>query len=72
MAIWRPKVEIILALVAFILIEYYFSILLYFSFQGQTYGYCTNLQDCFSFVYFVTYKVVGGFPGFLFQYKQGR
>ena len=52
------------------LVEYYFSIVLYYNFSDRTYGICKDLQSCFSFVFYVTYKVVGGFPGFIFQFKQ--
>ncbi len=27
-----------------------------------------KIFSCFSFVFYVTYKVIGGFPGYLFQY----
>lgn len=45
MSIWRPKIEIVLTIVAFVLVEYYFSILLYFNFSDRTSGLCNNLQS---------------------------
>jgi|JI6StandDraft_1071083.scaffolds.fasta_scaffold30386_3 hypothetical protein len=45
MSIWRPKLEIILTIVAFVLVEYYFSIVLYYNFSDHTYGICKDLQS---------------------------
>lgn len=66
MSIWRPKIELILAIVSFILVQYFFSIFMFFNFKKQTYGYCSTLGKCFGFVFVTTYKAVGGFVGFLF------
>ena len=32
---------------------------------------CKNLSQCFGFVLDLTYKVVGGFPGYLYQLRYG-
>jgi hypothetical protein len=45
MSIWRPKVELLLTVIAFILVEYYFSIILYYNFQSRTYDLCKDLQS---------------------------
>ena len=57
----------ILAIISFILVQYFFSIIMFFSFQSQTYKYCDTLSSCFGFVFVTTYKEVGGFVGFLFD-----
>lgn len=67
MSIWRPKVQLLLAIVSFVLVQYFFSIFMYFNFQSQTLGYCNTLGSCFGFVFVTTYKTVGGFVGYLFQ-----
>ena len=66
MSIWRPKIELILAIVSFILVQYFFSIFMFFNFKRRTFGYCDTLGSWFGFVFVTTYKAVGGFVGFLF------
>ena len=66
MSIWRPKIELILAIVSFVLLQYFFSIFMFFNFKRYTYGLCATLGECFGFVFVTTYKAVGGFVGYLF------
>lgn len=66
MSVWRPKIQLILALVSFVLVQYFFSIFMYFNFKKQTLGYCNTLGQCFGFVFVTTYKAIGGFVGYLF------
>lgn len=66
MSIWRPKIELILAIVSFVLVQYFFSIFMFFNFKQETLGLCTTLGSCFGFVFITTYKTVGGFVGYLF------
>lgn len=66
MSVWRPKIELILALVSFVLLQYFFSIFMFFNFKNQTLGFCKTLGSCFGFVFVTTYKAVGGFVGYLF------
>lgn len=67
MSIWRPKIELILAIASFVLVQYFFSIFMFFNFKNQTYGLCNTLGECFGFVFVTTYKAVGGFVGYLFM-----
>ena len=66
MSVWRPKIQLILALFSFVLLQYFFSIFMFFNFKKQTLGYCNTLGACFGFVFVTTYKAVGGFVGYLF------
>ena len=72
MSIWRPKIELILAIFSFILVQYFFSIFMFFNFRSRTYGYCNTLGSCFGFVFVTTYKAVGGFVGYLFLLGKGQ
>lgn len=55
-----------LALISFVLVQYFFSIFMFFNFKKDTLGYCNTLASCFGFVFVTTYKAVGGFVGYLF------
>lgn len=66
MSVWRPKIQLILALVSFVLLQYFFSIFMFFNFKNLTLGFCKTLGSCFGFVFVTTYKAVGGFVGYLF------
>ena len=72
MSIWRPKIELILAIVSFVLVQYFFSIFMFFNFKSRTFGNCDTLGACFGFVFVTTYKAVGGFVGYLFLLGKGE
>jgi len=67
LSIWQPRYQVFLTVVTFIIIEYFFSILLYFFFQGDVNNYCDTLGKCFSFVFSTTFLAINGFVGYLFQ-----
>ena len=71
MSIWRPKLQLFLAIVSFVLVQYFFSIFMFFNFKPETAPYCDTLGSCFGFVFVTTYKSVGGVVGYLFQ-RQGE
>ena len=54
-------------MIALIILQYFFSILLYFFFSQNVNGYCDTLGDCFTFVLFASFRAVNGFVGYLFQ-----
>jgi hypothetical protein len=56
--------------VGFIIIQYFFSIFLYFFFRDYTHGYCFSLGDCFNFVLASTFRSINGFVGYLFQLNE--
>lgn len=67
MSVWRSKIDLLLALISFVLLQYFFSIFMFFNFKQQTLTYCPTLGACFGFVFVTTYKAVGGFVGYLFE-----
>lgn len=70
LAIWKPRYQILLAVIAFVIIQYFFSIFLYFFFRKDTHGYCETLGNCFNFVLTATFRAINGFVGYLFQLDQ--
>jgi hypothetical protein len=71
-SIWKPRYQILLTVVAFVIIEYFFSILLYFFFRDQVAGNCEKLGHCFAFVFSTTFLTINGFVGYLFQLDEQK
>lgn len=67
LAIWKPRYKVLLVAIAFIVLQYFFSILLYFFFNGDVNGHCDTLGHCFSFVFSTSFRAINGFVGYLFQ-----
>ena len=60
-AIWRPKSEIVLLLVLFIILQYYFGMVAYISFNDHfTDDRCSTLWRCSLTVFDWTFKQNGG------------
>ncbi|CAD8080106.1 unnamed protein product [Paramecium sonneborni] len=64
-AIWRPSGSILLVLSLYIIMQYYYSLIVYHYYADQYTPYCENLLQCFSFILDVTFKTDGGSVGFV-------
>ena len=56
-ALWRPRIAILLALVLFLIIEYIFTLLAYYSFPQDYRGQCDSLKACLMVTIDNTFKV---------------
>jgi hypothetical protein len=54
-------------MIAFVILQYFFSILIYFLFKSEASPYCDHLGECFTFIFLTTFKSIHGFVGYLFQ-----
>ncbi|CAD8161563.1 unnamed protein product [Paramecium pentaurelia] len=64
-AIWRPSGSILLVLSLYIIMQYYYSLTVYFYYSDEYSPYCQNLLQCFSFILDVTFKTDGGSVGYV-------
>jgi len=67
-SVWRPKKQLLVTIVWMIILEFYFSLILYYflyeEFVVDGIDVCSELLSCFSMIVDVTLKSDGGFTGF--------
>ena len=68
-SLWRPKYQIILTLVLFVILQYYFTLIAYYSFSSSFQDLCEDLYQCFSLIFDKTFKVRKTIIFIIFFYK---
>lgn len=62
-SLYRPRKQILLTMVLFIMMTYFFSLIFYFNFYQDITPLCDSLWKCFSIIIDLTFKSDGGYLG---------
>lgn len=69
-SILKPRMQIFLTMILFIIIQYYFALAAYYIFPEDFQDYCEDLYSCFSIIIDRTFKSDSGIGSFFPKFKE--